>query len=124
MRTAVCGVFMLVGVMLGTWFACLSEVRTELGLSYAELGAVLLIQTAGLVVAMQLAGQGSVRFGTRPVVRLTMIVVPWVLQPIVSVHGLLAVSAAMLSWGLVADLLDVGMNVKAVETERIAARQI
>lgn len=121
-RVAVATVFFVVGVMLGTWFARVPELRTALHLDFAQLGAVLLAQTAGVIIAMQVAGHLSARLGSRAVIRLTAAVVPW-FPPLVTLSpGAVAAAAVLLGWGLVAGLLDVAMNAQGVELERVGRR--
>ncbi|HUC56253.1 MAG TPA: MFS transporter [Streptosporangiaceae bacterium] len=114
----------MAGLMLGSWFTRLPELRIQLGLSYGELGAVLLAQAIGLIIAIQLAEPLFARFGHRLVVWLVAIVVPWFLPLMAAIHGLLAVTAGMLGWGLTAGVIDVGMNALGVRTERVARRPI
>ena len=99
-RVAIAGIFGLVGFLLGSWFARLPQLRLELGLGYGQFGTVLLAQTVGVIVAMQLAGQLSGRLASRTVIQLTAAVVPWFLPLLMTVvHGELAAIAAMLGWG-------------------------
>jgi MFS family permease len=123
-RLAISGVYLIAGLMLGTWFARLPELRIQLGLSDGELGAVLLAQMAGLIIAMQFAEALFVRFGHRKVVWLITALVPWCLPLMATIHGLVPATAAMFSWGLIAGVIDVGMNALGVRTERMAGRPI
>ncbi|HEX4724618.1 MAG TPA: MFS transporter [Pseudonocardiaceae bacterium] len=123
-RLAVSGVFLLVGIMLGTWFARLPDVRDGLGVSYGEFGVILLAQTVGVIISMQVAGRLTARFGTRAVIRLTSVVVPWFLPLAALMPSALGAATAMLGWGLVAGLLDVGMTAQGVRLEQIARRPI
>ncbi|UOX85901.1 MFS transporter [Amycolatopsis sp. FBCC-B4732] len=121
-RTAVATVFFVVGVMLGTWFTRVPELRTALDLDFAELGAVLLFQTVGVLIAMQVAGHLSAHLDTRTVLRWTAALVPWCPVLVTVTSGPVAAAAAMLGWGLLAGLLDVAMNAQGVELERAGGR--
>lgn len=123
-RAAVAGVFLLVGTMLGTWFARVPQLRTDLGLDYAQLGVVLLAQTVGVIIAMQLAGHLAARLGSRAVIRLTTPIVPWFPFLVASTHGAVAAGAGMMVWGMVAGVLDVSMNSQGVNLERIWDRPV
>lgn len=123
-RLAVSGVFLLVGIMLGTWFARLPAVRDGLGVSYGEFGVILVAQTVGVIVAMQVAGRLTARFGTRAVIRVTSLTVPWFLPLAALMPNAPSAGTAMLGWGLVAGLLDVGMTAQGVRLEQIARRPI
>ena len=124
LRLAISGIYLMAGLMLGSWFTRLPELRIQLGLSYGELGAVLLAQTIGLIIAIQLAEPLFARFGHRLIVRIVATIVPWFLPLMAAIHGLLPVTAAMLGWGLTAGVIDVGMNALGVRTERVARRPI
>ncbi|WP_290056610.1 MFS transporter [Amycolatopsis solani] len=121
-RTAVATVFFVVGVLLGTWFTRVPELRTALGLDFAELGAVLLFQTVGVLLAMQVAGHLSAHLDTRTVLRWTAALVPWCPVLVTVTSGAVAAATAMLVWGLLAGLLDVAMNAQGVELERAGRR--
>ncbi|MBE1498208.1 MFS family permease [Amycolatopsis lexingtonensis] len=121
-RIAVATVFFVVGVLLGTWFTRVPELRTALGLDFAELGAVLVCQTVGVLIAMQVAGQLSAHLDSRTVLRWTAAVVPWCPVLVTVTPGAFAAAAAMLVWGLLAGLLDVAMNAQGVALERAGRR--
>ncbi len=123
-RLAISGIYLTAGLMLGSWFTRLPQLRLQLGLSYGELGAVLLIQMIGLIVAMQLAEPLFARFGHRLIVWMVAAAVPWFLPLMAAIHGLAAATLAMLGWGLTAGVIDVGMNALGVRTERVARRPI
>ncbi len=123
-RVAISGIFLLAGLMFGTWFARLPQLRIQLGLSYGELGVALLAQMVGVVIAMQFAEPLFARFGGVLAVRCTAMIVPWFLPLLAWVHGPAEAVAGLLAWGLIAGVLDVGMNAQAVRTERLAERPI
>src|SRR4051794_34868876 len=101
-RFAVTGIFLLVGLMLGSWYAWIPQVEADLGATHAEFGAVLLAQAAGLVVAMQLAGHVTARFGSASVARLTAVVLPWFLPAVTLAPSVPTAFTAMLLYGLFA----------------------
>jgi MFS family permease len=123
-RVAISGIYLMAGLMMGSWFTRLPQLRVKLGLSYGELGAVLLVQMIGLIIAMQLAEPLFARFGHRLVVWLVATIVPWFLPLMAAIHGLLPAMAGMLAWGLTAGVIDVGMNALGVRTERVIRRPI
>ncbi len=123
-RLAICGIYLVVGLMLGTWFARLPQLRVQLGLSYSQLGAALLAQMIGVIVAMQFAEPLFTAFGGTRAVRVTSVVVPWFLPLLGIAHGAAAAAGGLFAWGLAAGALDVGMNASGVRTERLARRPI
>ncbi|MFC9252329.1 MFS transporter [Amycolatopsis thailandensis] len=123
-RIAISGIFLMVGIMLGSWFARVPQLRIELGLNFAELGMVLLAQTVGVLLAMQLAGHLSNHLDSRAVIRVTSLVLPWFLPLMAAMPGAITAGLGMLTWGVIAGLLDVSMNAQGVEVERRARRPV
>ncbi|OLZ53396.1 MFS transporter [Amycolatopsis coloradensis] len=123
-RIAISGIFLMVGIMLGSWFARVPQLRIELGLNFAELGMVLLAQTVGVLLAMQLAGHLSNHLDSRAVIRVTSLVLPWFLPLMAVMPGAITAGLGMLTWGVIAGLLDVSMNAQGVEVERRARRPV
>ncbi|MEV6908580.1 MFS transporter [Amycolatopsis sp. NPDC051071] len=123
-RIAISGIFLMVGMMLGSWFARVPQLRIELGLNFAELGMVLLAQTVGVLLAMQLAGHLSNHLDSRAVIRVTSVVLPWFLPLMAVMPGVITAALGMLTWGVIAGLLDVSMNAQGVEVERRARRPV
>ncbi|WP_207897220.1 MFS transporter [Amycolatopsis pittospori] len=123
-RIAISGIFLMVGIMLGTWFARVPQLRIELGLNFAELGMVLLAQTVGVLLAMQLAGHLSNHLDSRAVIRVTSVVLPWFLPLMAVMPGAITAGLGMLTWGVIAGLLDVSMNAQGVEVEKRARRPV
>ncbi|OKA10021.1 MFS transporter [Amycolatopsis regifaucium] len=123
-RIAISGIFLMVGIMLGSWFARVPQLRIELGLNFAELGMVLLAQTVGVLVAMQLAGHLSNHLDSRAVIRVTSLVLPWFLPLMAVMPNAITAGLGMLTWGVIAGLLDVSMNAQGVEVERRARRPV
>lgn len=78
----------------------------------------------GVLIAMQLAGHLTARFGSRTVIRVTAVVVPWFPLVVAAMPGALSAGAGMMAWGLVAGLLDVAMNAQGVAIERAAGRPV
>jgi MFS family permease len=123
-RPAAAGIFLMIGIMLGTWFARIPQLRVHLDLSYSQLGTVLLAQMVGVTVAMQVAGHVAGRMGSRAVIRRTAFLVPWFLPLMTVLPNAQAAIAGMLVWGLVAGVLDIAMNTHGVEVERAARRPV
>lgn len=123
-RIAISGIFLMVGIMLGSWFARVPRLRIELGLNFAELGMMLLAQAVGVLLAMQLAGHLSNHLDSRAVIRVTSLMLPWFLPLMAAMPGAIAAGLGMLTWGVIAGLLDVSMNAQGVEVERRARRPV
>lgn len=116
-RIAVTAVFVGNGALIATWLVRIPDVRSELGLTEAVLGLVLLGLSIGTVVSLPLSGSASARFGSRPIAVVGTFVgaaalaaVPWVPGPL-----LLALTLVVLGAG--SSMTDVGMNAQAAGVE-------
>ncbi|MEU7820147.1 MFS transporter [Catellatospora sp. NPDC049133] len=117
-RVAVCLLFGLYGVILGTWTARIPAIKHGLRLTDGALSLGLLAFAAGAIIGMQAAGRLVDRHGTARL-----------LLPVVLADGVLLVSPAfapnlavlagcLLAFGTAHGLLNITMNTAAVEVQR------
>jgi MFS family permease len=117
-------VFAANGAMFGNWAVRIPDVKLDLGLSEASLGAALLVPAAGALVSMPLTGALSSRFGSRAVtvaMTLLFVTVPCLLGLAPSLPWLVP---ALFVFGLGYGGLDVAMNAQAVTVERALGRPV
>src|SRR5690348_7353814 len=69
-RVAVAVTFFVNGFLLATWASRIPAIKSNLGLSQAQLGLSLLAGAVGALLAMNVAGYLAARFGTKPVMTL------------------------------------------------------
>ena len=69
-RQAVAAIFLLNGLLFGSWAARIPAVRDRLGLSDGELGLALGFVAVGSLLSMPLAGALASRVGSRPATRI------------------------------------------------------
>ena len=123
-RRSAGALFLLYGVLLGTWTARIPAIKARLDLSDARLSYCLLAFAAGAIVGMQVSGWLVDRVGAPAVL------VPAVLLDSVALvapsyaGGLALLAVALLCFGLVHGVLNVAMNVNAVEVQRALGRPI
>jgi MFS family permease len=123
-RVAVAVVFAANGAMFGNWAVRIPDVKLDLGLSEASLGAALLVPAAGALVSMPLTGALSARFGSRAVtvaMTLVFVTVPCLLGLAPSLPWLVP---ALFVFGVGYGGLDVAMNAQAVTVERTLGRPV
>jgi MFS family permease len=123
-RLAVYTVFAANGAIFGSWAPRIPQIKTELGMSPAVLGVVLLAPAIGSLVAMPFAGGLAGRIGSASATRLAA--VPFFLA--IALVGLAGSASALfvvlLLWGTSAGVLDVVMNAQAVTVERANGRSL
>ena len=117
-------VFAANGAMFGNWAVRIPDVKLDLDLSEASLGAALLVPAAGALLSMPLTGALSSRFGSRTVtvaMTLLFVTVPSLLGLAPSLPWLVP---ALFVFGLTYGGLDVAMNAQAVTVERALGRPV
>jgi predicted MFS family arabinose efflux permease len=116
--------FLIYGIVLGTWTARIPAVKDRLGLSDMQLSLGLLAFAAGSILGMQVAGRLVDRFGSHTVM-FPAVLVDAALLVLPAFAGNLAVLAGCLVvFGAVHGTLNVSMNVNAVEVQRGYGRPI
>ena len=123
-RLAVLTAFFVNGAIFATWVSRIPAIQAKLHLSEGALGIILLGISAGVLVALSLAGGLIARFGS-PRVIITGTAIMCVLLPILALipHPvLLWVTLFVFGGGMSA--MDVAMNEQAVWVEREAKRPL
>ncbi|MGH8889247.1 MAG: MFS transporter [Acidothermaceae bacterium] len=123
-RVGVSATFLLYGTILGTWTARIPAIKQKLALSDGHLSIALLAFAAGAIIGMQTSGPIVDRL------RSTKVMVPAVfadglalIAPAYSVN-LATLAVGLLVFGTVHGMLNVAMNVNAVEIQRAWGRPI
>lgn len=127
-RTGNLLVFTAMGVMLATWMSRLPDVKDTLGLTPGALGLLILSMSVGAIVGLPIAGRLLIRFGSRHIVRLGLVLsLPGLLLAAVGVsaHWPLAVIMAGLALvGFGSGIWDVAMNLEGTVIEQALGRSI
>ncbi len=123
-RAAITAVFLLTGILYGTWAARIPAVRDRLDLSDGELGLALAFVPIGAVLAMPLAGALSARIGSRGATRLGFGVLCLTTATVALAPSLVALCALAAALGVGMGGVDVAMNVHGVTVERRYERPI
>lgn len=121
-RQAVLAAFFINGAAMATWVSRIPAIQAKLSLSEGALGLVLVGLSAGVLVALSLAGGLIARFssakttvGAGIVMSLALIPLAWANSPVVLWINLFVFGAGT-------SLMDVAMNDQAVMVERQAGR--
>jgi MFS family permease len=123
-RWATAGVFLLLGMLLGTWFSGVPRFQRQLSVEPTALGLLLLAPTIGSLIGMQVAGRLVSRFGGGPVVRATAVTLPFTLPLVAVTDYRTAAGAALLLFGVVDGVQGVAMNVHGITVERGLRRPV
>ncbi|HEU5356063.1 MAG TPA: MFS transporter [Actinocrinis sp.] len=123
-RIAVALLFLLYGVILGSWTSRIPAVKQRLGVSDGQLSLALLAFAAGAIVGMQAVGRLVDRYGSRRVMLPAALVDGAILLGPAFAPNLPLLALALFGFGAVHGTLNVAMNANAVEVQRAWGRPI
>jgi MFS family permease len=123
-RRSVATLFLLNGIVMGSWAAHIPLTEDRLGIGHAALGSSLLAMAAGALVAMPFAGAGCGRFGSAKVIRWASVAsLLCFLLPIFAPNAL-SLPFALFIFGAVNGAIDIAMNAHGVAVERLLRRPV
>jgi MFS family permease len=123
-RRAVAAVFVINGLLFGSWAARIPAIRDRVHLSDGEQGVALACLAVGAILAMPLAGAVAARLGSRPATRFSLALgcAATAVVALPSSLALLCLGTFVLGCSMGA--LDVTMNAHGVAVERRYGRPI
>ncbi|MCA1194856.1 MFS transporter [Saccharopolyspora sp. 6V] len=126
-RRALQWIFLLLGVSLASWVTRTPAIRDALAASTGEMGLVLFGLSVGSMTGILAAGPVVRRFGTRPVIAVSMalavagLAVLGVATAVATAPGAFA---GLLLFGLGMGCSEIATNVEGAEVERLAGRPL
>jgi len=115
-------VFLIAGLSMSAWAPLVPFASQRLQLTGASLGGLLLCLGIGSLAAMPVTGALVARFGCRRVMLCSTLVVLTVLPLLATLDVMWLMAATLMVFGAGLGMLDVAMNVQAVEVEKAAAK--
>jgi MFS family permease len=112
--------FLVAGFGLAAWAPLIPFAKARLGADDGLMGLLLLCLGTGSVAAMLRTGPLCARYGCKPVVVASGLVLALLLPPLAIASSPWTLGAVLLGFGGALGSLDVAMNVHAVEVERDA----
>ena len=119
---AVVSVFFVHGLLFASWVAHIPQVKANLGIGLGLLGVALLGAPLGSIVATSAAGYLVTRFGSRSVLRSSMVGYCLAGALLGLAKSLVAFVLVYALWGLFQGTLDVAMNTQALVVEHARRR--
>jgi len=116
--------FMMLGMLAGTWGAHIPSVKARYAISEATLSMVLLAAAIGAVLSLFTAGRIVARLGARQAAVLAALVMSLVLGTVLEYPSLAVLLPAMLVFGAAMSLFDVCINTEGSELESLSGRAI
>ncbi|MDR6349694.1 MULTISPECIES: MFS transporter [unclassified Pantoea] len=115
-------VFLIAGLGMSAWAPLVPFASQRLALSGASLGGLLLCLGIGSLAAMPITGGLIARFGGRRVMLCSTLVVLAMLPLLATLNVMWLMAATLMVFGAGLGMLDVAMNVQAVEVEKAARK--
>lgn len=123
-RIAVSGFFFIAGLTFASWASRIPDIKSQLQLSDAGLGAVLLALPVGLMLSLPLSGWLITQYGSRKMVITGALFYPFLLAGLGLAPSVLSLLFALFVFGLTANLLNIAMNTQAVAVEKFYGKSI
>ncbi len=123
-RIALSIFFFIQGIVFASWASRIPDIKTSLGLSDAALGGLLLALPAGQLAGMGLSGYLVARFGSRIVLLIAAFLYPGSLLLLGAAPSVMLLAAALVVFGLCANLMNIAANTQAVGVEMLYRRSI
>jgi MFS family permease len=123
-RIAVSAFFFIAGLTFATWASRIPDIKTQLQLSDARLGAVLFALPAGLMTSLLFAGWLVSRFGSRKILISAALLYPAALVLLGLTGTIWQLAAALFLFGCFSNLVNIAMNTQAVDVESMYGRSI
>lgn len=123
-RLATILVFIVNGVVVGTWVGLIPTIKASLAASATEIGVVILVMNAGALIAQQATGQLLMRFSSQRLLAAALLVYPWLVILPVLAPSPLVLAAVMVVFGYFNTTVDVVMNAHGVVLETRGGKSI
>ncbi len=121
-RLAVLAAFFINGALIASWVSRIPAIQTKMGLSEGGLGLILLGLSAGVLIALSLAGGLIARYGSPKVTLVGAMVMCLMLPAIALAPNSITLWIVLFILGGAMSIMDVAMNEQAVLVERSAGR--
>ncbi|MCA1176089.1 MULTISPECIES: MFS transporter [unclassified Pantoea] len=115
-------VFLIAGLCMSAWAPLVPYASQRLALSGASLGGLLLCLGMGSLAAMPITGALIARVGGRRVMLCSTLVVLAILPLLTQLNEMWLMAVALMIFGAGLGMLDVAMNLQAVEVEKAAGK--
>ncbi|MEO5595465.1 MAG: MFS transporter [Chitinophagaceae bacterium] len=123
-RIAVSAFFFISGLTFATWASRIPDIKAQLQLSNALLGAVLFALPAGLMTSLLFAGWLVSRFGSRRVMIAAALFYPAILVLLGLTGNVWQLACILFLFGLGSNLVNIAMNTQAVDVESMYGRSV
>jgi MFS family permease len=123
-RIAVSVFFFCQGLSFASWASRIPDIKTNLQLSEAALGSILLALPLGQMLTLPFSGRAVTRFGSKYVLRIAVVGYVVSLTNIGLVTASWQLALALFVFGIFGNLCNISVNTQAVHAEALFERPI
>ncbi len=124
MRIAVSAFYFCMGVCFASWASRIPDIKTNLQLSEAELGSLLLALPLGQLLTMPVSGRLVTKFGSRTILSFAILLYAIELTNIGWASKPWHLGLALFVFGVVGNLSNISVNTQGVLAEKMYGRPI
>ncbi|MBL7738813.1 MAG: MFS transporter [Chitinophagaceae bacterium] len=124
MRIAVAAFYFSMGFCFASWASRIPDIKTNLHLSEAELGTVLLALPIGQLLTMPISGRLVTKYGSRTILSFAILLYAIELTNIGWATQMWQLALALFIFGVVGNMSNISVNTQGVLAEKIYGRPI
>lgn len=118
------GVFLIAGIGMAAWAPLVPYAKQRAALSDASLGTLLLFLGLGSLLAMPVTGVLVGRYGCRRIITCGSVLLVLLLPLLAVLSSPFSLALGLMAFGAAIGLIDVAMNIQAVEVEKSAGKSM
>lgn len=118
------GVFLIAGIGMAAWAPLVPYAKERAALSDASLGTLLLFLGLGSLLAMPVTGVLVGRYGCRRIITCGSVLLVLLLPLLAVLSSPFSLALGLMAFGAAIGLIDVAMNIQAVEVEKSAGKSM
>ncbi|MEP7376595.1 MAG: MFS transporter [Chitinophagaceae bacterium] len=123
-RIAVSAFFFCLGLCFASWASRIPDIKTTLQLSDATLGSILLALPAGQLAAMPFSGRLVTHFGSKKVLRISVVLYAICLTNIGLATQAWHLAVGLFLFGVFGNMCNISVNTQAIRAEKLYGRPI
>ena len=124
LRIAVGALFFMTGLCFASWASRIATVQQTMGLSDAQLGAVLFSLPVGLMCSLPFSGWAITKFGSKGVLITALLAYGTALVTLGLAHTTLQLVICLVCFGFASNAVNISVNTQAVVAEGLYERPI
>jgi MFS family permease len=123
-RIALSGFFFFTGICFASWASRIPDIKMQLGLNDAELGALLLFLPIGTFLGIPISGSITSIYGSNRILKIAAVVYPLSLVLIGTISNTWQLACYLFLFGMAGNLYNVSVNTQAAVLSKLYDKSI